>query len=90
MATFGFNMRALHATLDVLRFVFENHIISHRVDVVWPPRNCDLTPLNYYLRGVVKDKLYADKPDTIDALNYNIREVNDEIQLHTIDNMLQN
>ena len=32
--------------------------------------------LNYYLWGAVKDKCYADKLETIDALKYNIREAN--------------
>ena len=32
-------------TLDVLRPVFEDRIISRRANVVWPPRSCDLTPL---------------------------------------------
>ena len=45
----------------------------------------DLTPLEYYLWGPVKDKCYADKPETIDALKDNIREAIGEIQLHTID-----
>ena len=39
----------------------------------------------------VKDKCYArHKPETIDALNGNIREAIDEIQLHIIDNVLKN
>ena len=71
MATFGFN--STEATLDVLRPVLEDRIISRRSDVVWPPRSCDLTPLGYYLWAAVKDKLYADKPETIDALKDNIR-----------------
>ena len=58
------------ATLDVLRPVFEDRIISRRADVVWPPRNCVLTPLDYYLWGVDKDKCYVDKPETIDALSH--------------------
>ena len=37
------------AILNVLRPVFEDRIISRRVDWVWPPRSCDLTPLDYYL-----------------------------------------
>ena len=37
------------ATLDVLRPVFEDRIISRRAAVVCPPRSCDLTPLDYYL-----------------------------------------
>ena len=78
------------ATLDVLRPVFEDRIISRRTDVVWPPRSCDLTPLGYYLWGGVKDKRYADKPETINALKDNICEAIGEIQLHTIDNVLKN
>ena len=49
------------ATLDVLRPIFEDRIISRRAYVVWPPRSCDLTPFYYYLWDVVKDKCYADK-----------------------------
>ena len=78
------------ATLDVLRLVFEDCIISRRADVVWPPRSCDLTLLGYYLWGAVKDKCYADKPETIDALKDNIHEAIVEIQLHTIDNVFKN
>ena len=73
-------------TLDVLRSAFEDRIISRRADVVWPPRNCDLTLLDYYLWGAVKDKCYADKAETIDALKDNIGKTIGEIQLHTIDN----
>ena len=50
------------ATLNVLLPVFKDHIISRRIDVVWPPRSCDLTPL-------------ADKPEKIYALKDNIRKV---------------
>ena len=45
------------ATLDVLRPVLEDRIFSRKVDVVWPPRSCDLTPLDYYLWGADKDVL---------------------------------
>ena len=62
------------ATLDVLIPVFEDRIISRRADVVWSPRGCDLTPLDYYLWGAVKDKCYADKLETIFTLKDNIRE----------------
>ena len=77
-------------TADVLRPVIEDRIISCRADVVQPPGSCDLTPLNYYLWGAVRDKHYADKPETIDALKGNIREAIGEIQLHTMDNKLKN
>ena len=48
--------------------------------------------MEYYLFGAVKDKYYADKPDTIGqlALMDNIHEVIGVIQLHTFDNVLKN
>ena len=78
------------AIFEILRHVFEDRIISRRADVVWPPRSCDLTPLDYCLWGAVKDKYHADNPETIDDLKDNICKAIGEIQLHTIDNVLKN
>ena len=64
----GATCHTAEAARDVLRPVFEDCLA-----VVWPPRNCDLTPLDYYLWSAVKDKCYADKPEIIDALKDNIR-----------------
>ena len=85
----GATCHTTEATLDVLRFVFEDRSISRRADIVWTPWSCYLTPLDYFW-GAVKDKCYADKPETIDALKNNIRDAIGEIQLHTIDNVLKN
>ena len=49
-----------------------------------------MTPLDYYMWSAVKDKCYADKSETMDALKNNIREVVGEMQLHTIVNVLKN
>ena len=68
------------AIRDVLRHVFEDCIISRRVDVVWPPWSCDLAPLGYYLWSLFKDKCYVDKPEAIDTLRDNIREAFGEIK----------
>ena len=67
-----------------------DRLISRRGEVFWPLRSCDLTTLNYYLRGAVKDKCYTDKPETTDALKDNIREAIIGIQLHTSDNVFKN
>ena len=82
----GVTCHTAEATLDVLRTVFEDRIISRRANVVWPSRSCDLTQLDYYLQGAVKDKCYADKAETIDAL----KDKTGEMQRHTIDNVLKN
>ena len=65
----GATCHTAEATLDLLRPVFEDRIISRSADVVWPPRSSDLTPLDYYLWGAIKDKCYAGKPEIFDALN---------------------
>ena len=41
---------------NIFRPVFEDRFISCRAYVVWPSRSCDMTPLDYYLWGAVKDK----------------------------------
>ena len=43
-----------------------------------------------HLWGTVKDKCYADKPETMGALKANSREGIGGIQLPTIENVLKN
>ena len=40
-------------TLDVSHLVFKDHTISCRDEVVWPPLNPDLTPLDYCMWGAI-------------------------------------
>ncbi|GFV72168.1 putative transposable element [Trichonephila clavipes] len=63
------------ATIDLLKDTFGNRLISRFGPVNWPPRSCDLTPLDYFLWGYVKSLVYADKPQTLDHLEDNIRRV---------------
>ena len=42
----GATWHTTEVTLNVLRPVFEDRIISRRADVVWPLRICDLTPFD--------------------------------------------
>ncbi|KYQ50666.1 hypothetical protein ALC60_06473 [Trachymyrmex zeteki] len=86
----GATSHTANVTIDLLRGVFENRIISRNADVNWPPRSCDLTPLDYFLWGAVKDKCYANHPETIDALKHEIEVAIHEIQAHTIEKVLQN
>ncbi|GFW96352.1 transposable element Tc3 transposase [Trichonephila clavipes] len=61
------------ATIDLLKGTFGDRLISRFGPVNWPPRSCDLTPLDYFLWGYVKSLVYADKPQTLDHLEDNIR-----------------
>ncbi|GFX30805.1 putative DD41D transposase [Trichonephila clavipes] len=58
-------------TARVLKDTFGDRLISRFGPVNWPPRSCDLTPLDYFLWGYVKSLVYADKPQTLN----NVRRV---------------
>ena len=39
----------------------------------WPPRSCDLTPLDFFLWGHIKSLVYANKPETLGDHKDNIQ-----------------
>ena len=86
----GATCHTANATLNLLRPIFENRIISKRGDVNWPPRSCDLTPLDYFSWGAVNDKCYANHPETIQDLKYEIQAAVAAIRPETIEKVLQN
>ncbi|GFU93629.1 uncharacterized protein TNCV_4388041, partial [Trichonephila clavipes] len=63
------------ATIGLLKDTFGDRLNSRFETVNWPSRSCDLTPLDYFLLGYVKSLVYADKPQTLDHLEDNIRRV---------------
>ncbi|GFW06609.1 hypothetical protein TNCV_2189421 [Trichonephila clavipes] len=71
----GATCHTARATIDLLKDTFGDRLISRFGPVNWPPRSCDLTPLDYFLWGYVKSLVYADKPQTLDHLENNIRRV---------------
>ncbi|GFX58578.1 uncharacterized protein TNCV_417571 [Trichonephila clavipes] len=56
------------ATIDLLKDTFGDRLILRFGPVNWPPRSCDLTPLDYFLWSYVKALVYANKPQTPDHL----------------------
>lgn len=77
-------------TIDLLKETFGDRVISKNARVDWPPRSCDLTPLDYFLWGHVKALVYADKPQTIEHLEANIlREING-IRPEVLERVVQN
>ena len=77
-------------TNDLLRTVFENRIISRNSDGNWLPRSSDWTQLDYFLWRSVKDKCYANLPESIEALKYEIEVAIHGIEAQTIQNVLKN
>ncbi|GFU79262.1 putative transposable element [Trichonephila clavipes] len=80
----------VRATVDLLKDTFGDRLISRFGPVNWPPRSCDLTPLDYFLWGYVKSLVYADKPQTLDHLEDNIRRVIADIQPQMLGKVIEN
>ncbi|GFX11972.1 uncharacterized protein TNCV_2997561 [Trichonephila clavipes] len=78
------------ATIDLLKDTFGDRLISRFEPVNWPPRSCDLTPLDYFLWGYVKSLVYADKPQTLDHLEDNIRRVIADIRPQMLEKVIEN
>ena len=60
-------------TIDLLKRKFDKRVISRNVPVNWPPRSCDLTPLDFFLCSYVKSLVYANKSKTLEELRANIK-----------------
>jgi hypothetical protein len=50
-----------------------DRLISRRTDFPWPPYSPNLNPTDYFLWGYLKEKVYANNPQTLAVLKENIR-----------------
>ena len=85
--------RYLHTSgeiIGLLREKFPDRVISRKGGYNFPPRSCDLTPLDLFLSAYVKDKVYADAPQSIQVLKEKIRAVIDEIEPQMCENVMEN
>ncbi|GFV70717.1 transposable element Tc3 transposase [Trichonephila clavipes] len=86
----GATCHTARATIDLLKDTFGDRLISRFGPVSWPPRSCDLTPLDYFLWGYVKSLVYVDKPQTLDHLEDNIRRVIADIRPQMLEKVIEN
>lgn len=63
-----------------LNGVFPGRWIGRRGAIEWPARSPDLTPLDYFLWGYLKDRVYQTKPANLEELQQKIRD-----EIRTID-----
>ncbi|GFX90071.1 uncharacterized protein TNCV_2420551 [Trichonephila clavipes] len=70
--------------------MFDDRLISRFGPVNWPPSSCDLTPRDYFLWGYVKSLVYADKPQTFDHFEDNIRRVIADIRPQMLEKVIEN
>ncbi|GFW77999.1 DUF4817 domain-containing protein [Trichonephila clavipes] len=86
----GATCHTARATIDLLKDTFGDHLISRFGPGNWPPRSCDLTPLDYFLWGYVKSLVYADKPQTLHHLEDNICRVIADIRPQMLEKVIEN
>ncbi|GFW63488.1 uncharacterized protein TNCV_401541 [Trichonephila clavipes] len=82
----GATCHTARATMNLLKDTFGDRLISRFGPVNWPSRSCDLTPLDYFLWGYVNSFVYADKPQTLDHMEDNIRRVIADIRPQMLEN----
>ena len=86
----GATCHTANETVAWLQTRFCDKLISRNGPVNWPPRSCDVTPLDYFLWGYVKSLVYAKKPATIDALEANIVRVIHDVRPAVLEKVTQN
>ncbi|GFU68945.1 putative LOC100569746 [Trichonephila clavipes] len=84
----GATCHTARATINLLKDTFYDRLISRFEPVNWPPRSCDLTPLDFFLWGYVKSLVYAVKPQTLDHLEDNIRRVIADIRPQMLEKVI--
>jgi len=62
---------ATKATKMLLNKKFGNHWIGLRGPHEWPPRSLDLTPLDFFLWGHLKQQVYATRLASVEDLKDN-------------------
>lgn len=65
-----------HFGADVRQYLdvtFPGRWIGRRGAIEWPPRSPDLTPLDFFLWGYLKSKVYFNRPNNLEELQDRIR-----------------
>ena len=86
----GATAHTARATMQLLTAMFQDRIISRNSDFEWPPRSPDLTAPDFWLWGYLKDKVYANKPRTIQELKANIRQEILSLQPQMLRSVMEN
>ena len=69
----GATAHTARASMTLLREAFPQKLISRFGDIPWPPRSPDLTPMDFFLWGYLKERVYINNPQTLVNLRENIR-----------------
>ena len=72
-------------TTFLIRDLFAQNIVGKFFNFNWPPRSPDLSPLDFFLWGYLKNKVYSGvKATTLAGLKLRIQEAFEETRLETM------
>lgn len=77
-------------SMSVVKKMFPKHVISRFGDVHWPARSPDLSACDFFLWGLLKSKVYINKPRTLDELKDAIRSEVAAIERETVVKVMEN
>jgi hypothetical protein len=86
----GATVHTARATMDLLRQLFGERIISRNSQINWPPRSPDLSAPYYFLWGYLKERVYVNKPRTLEQLKENTRAEIQARESQTLTNVMNN
>lgn len=84
----------IHAARPVVEWLnrkFPNKWIGRHSPLIrWPPRSPDITPLDFYLWGKIKNKVYAHRPNNLNELRQRIIQACNQITRGELLNVSRN
>ena len=63
-----------------LNELFDNRLISRFCTHAWPPRSPDLTPLDFFLWGRIKDDVFSSECESVEDMTSRIRAAFDKLR----------
>lgn len=83
----GATAHTANATIEHLETYYGDRVISRGL---WPPRSPDLTPLDYYLFGRIKNNIFKNRIHTIEELEARIIEEIQNITAAELEKVFEN
>ncbi|CAI6353063.1 unnamed protein product [Macrosiphum euphorbiae] len=68
----GVTSHTARVSMNILKDLFPNRIISRNGNIPWPPRSPDLTACDFFLWGYIKSRVYQTPLRTLDDLKQDI------------------
>uniref|UniRef100_V5GAN1 Transposable element Tc3 transposase n=1 Tax=Anoplophora glabripennis TaxID=217634 RepID=V5GAN1_ANOGL len=73
-----------HLVNDLLQEGFHDHWIANNGPFIWPPRSPDLSVLDYFIWGTIKNEVYNTPPTAIEDCMERVRNAFNKLNVNSI------